>query len=906
VAAARELLGEVDQEQFDALEAQCLRATERLAREHVAVVQKAEAAIAKLRSVGLDEAARELHGRLDALRTVPHERYDLRRGALAEVVADAQRELAQYREKLVFRLNRLDPTPADRARIRTLLDRGDEVTAEEFVTLLASGSELPPEEDAQRSDDFDEFFPAVVERAAAAAANAAPGQRPELEALAAVLAAAERGEPAQGILREGLDAWRALHQPQHQRRRNDGEFRRALADVLRMLGLVPTSNNVLDQTDAPRTRMLVYEVRAQPLDRSYVPQFGTQANGRYTVILMFERATPSRLLELVSERRRAQANLILYFGTLTVEQRLQLRQQSVANPGKGSAALVIDEAVVGWLATREEPGFRLTQRVTLPFTAVNPYTPFAGGDVPSEMFVGREKERADVESPTGSMFVYGGRQLGKSALLRRIEKLFTDPPGPNRQRHRVALYLDLKSESIGEARSTEELWNALIRPLKELGVLPDTCPPNAGPDRVVRFIRDWLMRDEANRLLLLLDEADMFLTADAKQGEPGVGQFRTLQRLKSLMEASDRRFKPVFAGLHQVQRFHDSPNTPVAHGGADILIGPLRPAEVRKLVVDPLRAMGYAFESDELVWRIAALTNYQASLVQIFCEALIDHLRGRVVKRPGRRLITSDDIDGVYADRKVRELIAQRFRWTINLDARYRVIALVVALLSIGSAAEAVFSAEDLREYCGISWPKAFSSDVLMLKEFMGYLDELVGLGILHRSGDRYGIRSPNVIALLGTKNSLDQELREAPDHFELPYEYNPRTSRIPLAAGAASTPRRSPLTDDDLTRLIGDRRTSPTGAGKTHLAGADYRLAVVTGTPALGIDRVREVLTTVAARQGRPLETVPLAEVRRWRQRRVITAGWPVADRRGGPAVRSHSRICSTIAVAGRSPCRP
>ncbi|ROT33136.1 hypothetical protein [Micromonospora sp. HM5-17] len=182
VAAARELLGEVDQEQFDALEAQCLRATERLAREHVAVVQKAEAAIAKLRSVGLDEAARELHGRLDALRTVPHERYDLRRGALAEVVADAQRELAQYREKLVFRLNRLDPTPADRARIRTLLDRGDEVTAEEFVTLLASGSELPPEEDAQRSDDFDEFFPAVVERAAAAAANAAPGQRPELEA----------------------------------------------------------------------------------------------------------------------------------------------------------------------------------------------------------------------------------------------------------------------------------------------------------------------------------------------------------------------------------------------------------------------------------------------------------------------------------------------------------------------------------------------------------------------------------------------------------------------------------------------------------------------------------------------------------------------------------------------------
>ena len=41
------------------------------------------------------------------------------------------------------------------------------------------------------------------------------------------------------------------------------------------------------------------------------------------------------------------------------------------------------------------------------------------------------------------------------------------------------------------------------------------------------------------------------------------------------MATSGRRFKAVFAGLHQVQRFHDSSNTPVAHGGDDILVGPL-------------------------------------------------------------------------------------------------------------------------------------------------------------------------------------------------------------------------------------------------------------------------------------------------------------------------------------------
>ena len=47
-------------------------------------------------------------------------------------------------------------------------------------------------------------------------------------------------------------------------------------------------------------------------------------------------------------------------------------------------------------------------------------------------------------------------------------------------------------------------------------------------------------------------------------GPSGRGGFPTLQRLKGLMEASQRRFKPVFAGLHQVQRFHDLPNTPGA------------------------------------------------------------------------------------------------------------------------------------------------------------------------------------------------------------------------------------------------------------------------------------------------------------------------------------------------------
>ncbi|MEV0131068.1 hypothetical protein AB0H83_21715 [Dactylosporangium sp. NPDC050688] len=856
VRAARELLGD---EESDIVE----RYADTLNRAHNAAVKATDVAIAKLRSLGSDELARSLESELDDWRIAPVDRYDLARAPLAEMGARAARAMTEYRAELESRLAVLAAPRDDIERIRRVLDRNDEVTAEEFITKLKSGEPLPEAVSVGRRGDFDEFFPAVVEHAAETAAKAGPHERPEEAVLQSIIDLAGGQQPQVGSLREGLSSWKQLYQLYYTRKRdNKGEirFRNALADVLRMLGLNPLSSNnsFQDVTDAPRTRIAAYEVRARPLDSSYVPQLGTQANGRYTVILVFERSTtPGRLLDLVPERGRTSAHLILYFGIMSVEQRLKLRQHSIPTSGKGSPTLVIDEAVIGWLATRQEAGFQATQEVTLPFTSINPYTPFAGGDVPSEVFVGREREREAVERALGSMFVYGGRQLGKSALLRRIEKLYTEPLVRGRTGRRVALYLDLKSESIGEARKPEELWTLLIRPLSQLGVLPDGR--HILPDRVSQLIGEWLDRDEANSLLLLLDEADMFLAADAAPDENGRGQFRTFQRLKNLMERYGRRFKPVFAGLHQVQRFYDLSNTPVAHGGADILIGPLRPLEVRELVERPMRAIGYDFESDDLVWRIAALTNYQASLVQIFCEALIDNLQRRTVRRAGRIVITSEDVDGVYANRAVRDLIAQRFRWTINLDTRYRVIALVVTVLSLEDGQPgSTFSVDDLRTYCAASWPKGFAEDELRGKDFVRYLDEMVGLGVLHRSGEHYGIRSPNVVALLGTKKALDQELREASTHFELPYEYNPNMSRMVVGKEW----ERSPLTDADLADLIGEKEDKARNLSRVRRAGRQYKVAVVTGTPALGIDRVGAVLHRMAEQQQLDLIPVPLAEL--------------------------------------------
>jgi len=60
----------------------------------------------------------------------------------------------------------------------------------------------------------------------------------------------------------------------------------------------------------------------------------------------------------------------------------------------------------------------------------------------------------------------------------------------------------------------------------------------------VEAINRWLGSNPARRILMLLDETDQFMSAEARSGYPN------LTRLKELMIQNSWRFKVVFAGLH--------------------------------------------------------------------------------------------------------------------------------------------------------------------------------------------------------------------------------------------------------------------------------------------------------------------------------------------------------------------
>lgn len=806
------------------------------------LVREAETQLARARSHHAmeDEEVSATEGRLRALTQYEGDRFDLQ----VEEVASIKSMLADRLRRVAARLYEdlegvVDAAAGDVERVRHLIEDGDLATAREYTFQLRRGERLPSLRDTgvdhlQAFNDLVDGLPAGAKRAQDIYDRLSHDASDELAGA-------------------GLQAWASVVLNPLR------STKQVLPAVLSLIGLETQRGGVADVNAKGAGGDRVFEVRAQPRDGSIVPALGSRAHARYHVTVVSpRRLDPEQVLRLIPESRRDAANLILVPLLLTLQERRQFLR--VARH-LGVKALLIDSACIGYMAAAAPGSFQVLQQVTLPYATYSHYTPFVAGDVPEEVFVGRTEEARQIVDPAGSLFVYGGRQLGKSALLRHIARTSSD----GRARH--AIYVDLKAKMIGEAHDPSHLWVVLLEEFKRAGIIGPTATSGTAAS-VVEHTKAWLREDETRTLLLLLDEADLFLESEARQRREAqrVVRFPNISPLKDLMESTNRRFKPVFAGLHQVQRFHEISNTPLAHGGNDILVGSLDRDSGFELVERPFEALGFRFESRDLVARLLAFANYQASLVQIVC----DHLARTLTKRaPGAGqppvTITSSDIDRVTENRDVRHQLAERFRLTVALEDRYLVIALVVALLSFDDGFTESYDEQDVFSWCRDYWPAGFGD--MTQREFRLYLEEMHGLGVLvRRTDERIAVRSPNVVSMLGKKADLEQQLEEG--RFELPHDYNPRASRRLVRIRQRLV--RSPLTEQDLRILLPKTGGSP-------------GLHLVLGSEALGIDHVVDVLGAVATERDRATVSVKAASFADW----VTSSGaGPARDRDTVPLV--------------------
>jgi len=319
----------------------------------------------------------------------------------------------------------------------------------------------------------------------------------------------------------------------------------------------------------------------------------------------------------------------------------------------------------------------------------------------------------------------------------------------------------------------------------------------AGRERIAKEIRGIFEAKPGIRIVFLLDECDTLLDEDAKNGFPDASLMR------DLMTDTERGFKVVLAGLHNVQRFQRMPNQPLAHFGEPICIGPLDPGDARNLVAGPTAALGYGFQPESLVERILAMTNRHPSLLQLFCFELMAELGGKTnFNRESTPpfVIEENDISRIFKKVNLAKRMRDRFDWTLDLDPRYRVLGYTFADL----AHEGVFDhgvgmpIRTIKDWASSWWPGGFAS--MDEEELRGLLDEMIGLGVL--VGDPisgYKLRSPNVLGLLGSAESVQSSLRKfetlGPEQKSHPGDTHRRVK-------SADTPA-SPLSIDQEGRLF-------------------------------------------------------------------------------------------------------
>jgi hypothetical protein len=166
-------------------------------------------------------------------------------------------------------------------------------------------------------------------------------------------------------------------------------------------------------------------------------------------------------------------------------------------------------------------------------------------------------------------------------------------------------------------------------------------------------------------------------------------------------------------------------------------------------------------------------------------------------------IIRSEDVDQVYKSEDLQQEIKSKFELTLDLDKRYRLLALLIAQLTINAtdAGECVegISRMRLREEALSWWSAGFAADS-SFNRFEIILDEMIGLGVLRDAGKgKYALRSANVLNLLGSREKIEEMLLDVAAS-EPPPVYSAASFRRNLGR---SPGKRSPFTAEDEAKLV-------------------------------------------------------------------------------------------------------
>jgi hypothetical protein len=281
--------------------------------------------------------------------------------------------------------------------------------------------------------------------------------------------------------------------------------------------------------------------------------------------------------------------------------------------------------------------------------AFSPFDLPEGSHVRLEMYVGRRDQARELARSANYSRLFSGRKLGKSALLRFIERTEGGMALPSGNVLRVVYVPAVGVES--EAAMVDAILTSLEG---ELGTRFDRRIDTDPSDKLGGLLKGYLDGHKKESLLVVLDEADVFVErqfAEYDERRERCLSFQMRSRFNALTDEQGLpRVRFVFAGYRVTNRSQGA----WANWGRVLSLDPLDPEDAARLIAAPLSVMGIDIASH--AHEIAYRCGYQPAILLRFGERLMEHLE-RQPHPSGRQVVGPADVADVLDDQRVHEEI---------------------------------------------------------------------------------------------------------------------------------------------------------------------------------------------------------------------------------------------------------
>jgi hypothetical protein len=361
----------------------------------------------------------------------------------------------------------------------------------------------------------------------------------------------------------------------------------------------------------------------------------------------------------------------------------------------------------------------------VPISILSPYETRA--PVTGSRFFGREQEISRILSnPDTNHAILGIRRIGKTSLLREIERLLLE-----REQAAQVVYLE-----CSDLLSTDDYIREVVRKLNPREL------PRLSMQKYVFFFPNFLERMSKiakAKIVFLLDEVDNLVIMQR-------GDWELFRMLRA--SANKGACQYIMAGFREAMQEQYSLDSPFYNFAQEIRLNEFTRQQAHELIVTPMENLRVRFRNeDQVVSRIYEETAGHPNLIQYYCLVLL-----RSLDQSGKREIGPENLIDVYNDEGFTSHLLTSFLQ--NTENREK--AVIYAILMAGEdPRQKGFGPEEIDSMLrkgGILFQQ---------KDIDEACNVLTLAGIIHRKGKAFYFTSPVFTKVLQQTYDLNYLFRK-------------------------------------------------------------------------------------------------------------------------------------------------